>query len=68
MFILIIIILVAIVFTYRKVGLNYGSIIGALIGAFLGGSLGVAGGGDAVNGTAIFAGIGFIIGGLIIKK
>lgn len=68
MIILTIIILVAIYFTYKKVGLNIGSIIGGIIGLFLGTSLGVAGGGDAVSGTAIFGGIGFIVGGLILRK
>ena len=47
---------------------SIGSIIGGIIGLFLGTSLGVAGGGDAVSGTAIFGGIGFIVGGLILRK
>jgi len=68
MILLTIIILVALFFTYKKVGLNIGSIIGGIIGVFLGTSLGVAGGGDAVSGTAIFGAIGFIIGSLILRK
>jgi len=68
MTILVIIILVALYFTYRKIGLNIGSIIGGIIGLVVGSSLGIAGGGIAVVGTPIFGALGFIIGGLLFNK
>lgn len=68
MAVLTIAILIGLYFTYKVVGLNIGSIIGCIIGLVIGSSLGVAGGGTAVSGIAIFGAIGFIIGGLIVKK
>ncbi len=61
-------IIAGLIFAYKKVGLNIGSIIGGIIGLIIGSSLGVAGGGAAVSGIAIFGGIGFIIGGLMINR
>ena len=65
MIILSIIIIIGVLIVYLISGLSLYAIIGGIIGLFLGSSLGVAGGGTAVNGIAIFGGIGFIIGGLI---
>lgn len=68
MIILTIIIIVALYFVYKKIGLNIGSVIGGIIGLIIGSGIGIAGGGTAIAGTPIFGAIGFIIGGLIIDK
>ena len=68
MFWLTVVIIIVLYFVYKIVGLNIGAIIGCIIGLIIGSSLGIAGGGDAVNGIAIFGAIGFIVGGLIANK
>lgn len=67
MFLLGAIIILGVVILLYKTGINSGSIIGAVIGLIIGSSLGIAGGGTAINGTFIFAGLGFIIGALVSK-
>lgn len=67
MFLLGAIVVIGMIFIFYRIGLSTGSVIGGLLGLFIGSSLGLAGGGTAINAAWIFAGIGFIIGGLSSK-
>lgn len=68
MTLLIIAIIIGLIWFTKSIGFNIGSLIGAIIGAIIGSNLGIAGSGGATNGFIIFAGIGFILGGLIFKN
>lgn len=63
-FVIYVIVGIIILYFFKKL-FNTGGIIGAIIGGILGVGTGISGGGGASNGLLIFAGLGFIIGGLI---
>ena len=68
MTVLIIVIIIGLIWYYKAVGFNFGSLLGLIVGLIVGSSLGIAGSGGASNGSIIFGAIGFVIGGLIFKR